>query len=127
MGLRDLAVSAAARSFTRQADIILLRELLLRIQRHWAEIVELSGIDATCPVSISYDELTKHLTDGKQWNDFKDILKSRGIPTKRAGWVHKHDFKEQKETLRLVIAEFLASLKDEEHRKQFKQKIKLWS
>lgn len=32
--LQDLAISAAGRSFTRPADFILLRELLLRIERH---------------------------------------------------------------------------------------------
>ena len=90
--LRDLAVSAAGRSFTRLADFILLRELLLRIERHWAEIVELSGGGATCPVSIGDDELTKHRADGKQWNEFKDMLKSRGVPIDRASWVHKDDF-----------------------------------
>jgi hypothetical protein len=77
-------------------------------------------------VSISDNELTKHRADGKQWNEFKDILKSRNIPTDRAGWVRKEDFKKQKETLRLVVGDFLFSLRDEEHRKQFKKNIELW-
>jgi len=47
-------------------------------------------------VSISDDELGKHRVDGKQWNDFKDMSKSRNIPIDRSSWVHKRDFKKQK-------------------------------
>jgi hypothetical protein len=57
---------------------------------------------------------------------FQGHVEEQGYSNRTGGWVHKHDFKEQKKILRLVIADFLASLKDEEHRKQFKQKIKLW-
>jgi hypothetical protein len=88
--------------------------------------VDLSGGGATCPVSISDDELTRHQADGKQWNEFKELLKRNNVPIERAGWVRKADFKKQKETLRLVLEEFLDSLKSEEHREQFKKNIELW-
>jgi hypothetical protein len=32
------------------------------------------------PVSIGHSELSRHRTDGRWWNEFKDFLRSRGIP-----------------------------------------------
>jgi hypothetical protein len=82
---QDLAFSIAGRSFTTPTDLIILRELLLRIQRNWAEIKRFNDSVSTCPIFISDDELRKHQMDGKQWNEFKDALKSRNFPINRAG------------------------------------------
>jgi hypothetical protein len=62
--VRQLAATLVGGSFDRDADVLLLRELLIRIQRNWTDITSANSSRPTCPISISHDELSQHRTDG---------------------------------------------------------------
>jgi hypothetical protein len=63
--VRQLAATLGGGCFTREADVILLRELLMRIQRHWTDITSGDDSHPSCPISISDDELNRHRADGR--------------------------------------------------------------
>jgi hypothetical protein len=109
-----------------EADVLLLRELLIRIRRNWTEISSAHSSHPTCPVSISHGELSRHRTDGRRWNEFKDFLRSRGIPVAQEGWVPKEEFEIQRDNLRLLLKEILTSFRDEKERQQFLENVALW-
>ena len=124
--VRQLAATLGQGSFDREADVLLLRELLVRIQRNWTDISSAHSTHPTCPVSISQDELNRHRTDGRRWNEFKDFLQSRGIPVAQEGWVPKEEFEIQRDNLRLLLRDILTSFLDEKERQQFLENVALW-
>ena len=124
--LRQLAHTFGGGSFDREADVILLRELLIRIQRNWTDFASADTRLPTCPISISYGELSRHRTDGRRWNEFKDLLRSRGIPVAQERWVPKDEFEMHRDNLWLLLQEILASFQDERERQQLLENIKLW-
>lgn len=124
--VRRLAATLGQGSFDREADVLLLRELLIRIQRNWTDICSAHSSHPTCPVSISHGELSRHRTDGRRWNEFKKILHSRGIPVAQEGWVPKEEFEIQRDNLRLLLREILMSFRDKKERQQFLEKVTLW-
>ena len=119
-------LAATLGSFDQEADVLLLRELLIRIQRHWTEISSTHSGNPTCPVSISYGELGRHRIDGRQWNEFKDFLRNRGIPVAQEGWVPKEEFEIQRDNLKLLLSEVLTSFRNEKERQQFLENVALW-
>jgi hypothetical protein len=124
--VRQLAVTPGQGFVDQEADVLILRELLIRIQRNWTDISSAHSDHPTCPVSISHDELSRHRTDGRRWNEFKDFLRSREIPVAREGWVPKEEFKIQRNNLRLLLREILTSFRDETERQQFLENLALW-
>jgi Phosphotransferase enzyme family len=124
--VRRLAATLGQGSFDREADVLLLRELLIRIQRNWTDICSAHSSHPICPVSISHGELSRHRNDGRRWNEFKDFLQSRGIPVAQEGWVPKEEFEMQRDNLRLLLREILMSFRDERERQQFLENVALW-
>jgi hypothetical protein len=124
--VRQLAATLGG-SFDRETDVLLLRELLIRVQRNWTDITSADSSYPKCPISISHDELSRHRTDGRRWNEFKDFLQSRGIPVAREGWVPKEEFEIQRDNLRLLLREILTSFQDEKERQQFLENIAIWN
>lgn len=77
-------------------------------------------------MSVDPDKLNRHREDRQWCNEFQDLLKSRGIPVAREGWVPKEDFEIEKDDLRLLIREIATSIKDDKHRQQFLENIARW-
>jgi Phosphotransferase enzyme family len=125
--IRQLAATFGQGSFDREADVLLLRELLIRIRRHWTEISSAHSSNPTCPISISHGELSRHRIDGRRWSEFKDSLRCRGIPVAQEGWVPKEEFGVQRDNLKLLLKEILTSFRDEKERQQFLKNVALWA
>ncbi|KIW14097.1 hypothetical protein PV08_06878 [Exophiala spinifera] len=113
--------------FRQDVEALLLRETLLRIQRHLSGFLR-DGNDAEqCPIKIEGDELTKHQKDGRRYNEFQDLLKARNIPVAEEGWVPSDEFTERKDNLKSVIEETVESLESEQERLEFNDRLRHWN
>ncbi|KAL3458409.1 kinase-like domain-containing protein [Aspergillus heterothallicus] len=63
-------------------DIIPLRESLIRIEKHWAEI----GLDFPCPFHFTEGEVEAHARDSEGWNEVQDFWESISAIASRDGW-----------------------------------------
>ena len=124
--LRQHTAVLAGGSLDHQTDSLLYRELLIRIRRNWKNIIS-TGSDSTCPISITPDELKQHQADARRWNSFKDTLQQHEIPVASDGWVPKEDFKVQRDKLRFLLAEYGATLCNNEEQLQFHKNIQSWN
>jgi hypothetical protein len=109
------------------ADALMLRNTLLRIQRNWTRLTGNNGVDTAprCPIDFDEDELEKLYEDGRRLNRFRDILEASDIratfPVE--GWLPVDLFHQWRRGLRKVITEVMESLEDEEQRKEFQERL----
>ena len=122
LALRQLAATLAGGLFDQQVDILLLRELMMRVDRNFAS----HGKDPINAAVMSSDELNLHRIDGRKWNEFKDLLVDREIPVAEEGWVPRDDFKTQKGKLRVLLSDIRATLHNDKERQQFQENITRW-
>ncbi|KZF20427.1 kinase-like protein [Xylona heveae TC161] len=124
--IRQLVTILGGGSFSRETDVLVLRELLIHIQRTWPEMHSRISSPPPCPISIGPNELRQHRIDGRRWNEFKDLLQHYNIPVAREGWVPKEEFEMQKRQLKVVLKDILNSLEDEKERQEFLDNIGRW-
>ena len=123
--IRQPAITFAGGVFDSDHDVFLLRELLIRIQRNWTHLASVDNGCPTCPISISPSEMSQHRIDGRRWNEFKNLQRGRNIPVANEGWVPLDEFEVQKDNLRHLVDDIMASLKSEQ-RQEFLKRIELW-
>jgi len=110
-----------------QISALFLRETLLRIQRHWSDLVRDGDAALQCPIKIEGDELLNHQKDGRRYNEFQDLLKARNIHVADEGWVPLDEFSERKDSLKTVIKETLESLESQNEVLEFKSTLRSWN
>ena len=113
------------------AGALMLRNTLLQIRQKWAQFAGDDGTENAlpCPIHFGDDELEKHYEDGRRLNGFRDILEASDIRTTfpLEGWVPVDLFDEWKDGLKKVIREVMESLGNQEERKEFQERLRLWN
>lgn len=113
------------------ADILMLRNTLLRIQQNWTKLVGNDQIESAplCPIHFNHDELEKHYEDAQRLNRFRDILEASDISATfpLEGWVPVDLFDGWKKGLRKVIREVMESLENQRECEEFQERLCSWN
>ena len=77
-----------------------------------------------CPIKIEGVKLLNHPKDGHHYNEFQDLLQARNIPVADECWVPLEEFSVQKDNLKTVIKETVASLGSQKERLKFQGRLR---
>lgn len=129
--IRRQVGSYARTSDGHDADAIMLRNTLLRVQRNWTRFARDDEIESapSCPIHFHDDELEKHSENGRRLNRFRDILEGSDISATfpLEGWVPVDLFDGSKNGLRKVIEEVTGSLESQRERQEFQERLCSWN
>ncbi|OAL34630.1 hypothetical protein AYO20_06047 [Fonsecaea nubica] len=113
------------------ADALMLRNTLLRVQQNWSRLTGNDQIESapSCPIHFNHDELEKHYEDARRLNGFRDILEASDISATfpLEGWVPVDLFNGCKNSLRKVIREVMESLENQREREEFQARLCSWN
>ncbi|KIW77969.1 hypothetical protein Z517_07802 [Fonsecaea pedrosoi CBS 271.37] len=113
------------------ADALMLRNTLLRVQQNWSKLTGNDQIESapSCPIHFNHDELEKHYEDARWLSGFRDILEASDISATfpLEGWVPVDLFNGCKNSLRKVIREVMESLENQRELEEFQVRLCSWN